>query len=82
MPATITPQQVEQTIVDALSRFGANTAHVTPETTFEQLDVDSLDLVELASVIEDEYGLEIENKDVAQLRSIEDVVALVVARTS
>ncbi len=82
MPATITPQQVEQTIADALARFGANTAHLAPETTFEQLDVDSLDLVELAQVIEDEYGITMENSDVAQLRTIEDAVALVVARAS
>jgi acyl carrier protein len=82
MHTTVTSQQVEQTIVDALTRFGANTAHITPETTFEQLDVDSLDLVELASVIEDEYGVTIENKDVAELRTIEDTIALVVSRTS
>jgi acyl carrier protein len=82
MPATITSNQIEQTIVDALNRFGANTAHLTPETTFEQLDVDSLDLVELAAVIEDEFGVTIENSDMAQLRSVGDVVELVVARTS
>jgi acyl carrier protein len=82
MPATITSNQIEQTIVDALTRFGANTTHLTPETTFEQLDVDSLDLVELAAVIEDEYAVTIENSDMAQLRSVGDVVELVVARTS
>jgi acyl carrier protein len=82
MPATITAQEVERTIVEALGRFGINTAHVTPGTTFEQLDVDSLDLVELGSVIEDEYTVTIDNSDLAQLRTIEDAVALVVARTS
>ena len=37
---------------------------VTREATFEELDIDSLDLAELAQVVEDEYGVEITGDDV------------------
>jgi acyl carrier protein len=82
MSATITAEQVETRIGEALVEFGADPATVSREATWEQLDVDSLDLVELAQVVEDVYGVEITSQDMQNLLTVGDVVELVVARAS
>ncbi len=53
---------------------------VTRDASFEQLDVDSLDLVELAQVVEDEFGVELQGEDVKDLKTVGEAIDLVVAR--
>lgn len=48
------------------------------ETTWEQLDVDSLDLVELVRALEDEYGIEIDDEKLKPVVSVGDAVRLVI----
>ena len=81
MPTQVTTQSVEHVIFDGLSELGAE-GDVTREATFEDLDVDSLDLVELSQIIEDEFGVELEGDDVKDLRTVGDAIDLVVARAS
>jgi acyl carrier protein len=82
MSATITSQQVEKVIVDAIGRFGTPTANITPDAKFEQLDVDSLDLVELAQIVEEEFGVKIANDDLAGLQTVGDAIDFVIAKAS
>ena len=44
MPETVTPEAVETTVRDALVQFGPEADDIKLESTFEELDVDSLDL--------------------------------------
>jgi len=78
--STTTPEAVESRIVEALSSFGPDVDQVTREATFEQLDIDSLDLVELAQIVEDEYGVELKGDDMKALKTVGDAIDLVVAR--
>jgi acyl carrier protein len=80
MPAQATAESVEQVIFDGLSNLGAE-GEVTRESTFEELDVDSLDLVEVAQIVEDEFGVELQGEDVKDLRTVGQVIDLVVARS-
>jgi acyl carrier protein len=80
MPAQATSQSVEQVIIDGLNELGAE-GEVTRDSTFEDLDVDSLDLVELAQIVEDEFGVELQGEDVKDLRTVGEVIDLVVARS-
>jgi acyl carrier protein len=82
MPTTTTTEQVEQVIVDAVVRFGPDADDVTRDATFEVLDIDSLDLVELAQIVEDEFGVKLQPSDVAELKTVGDAIDLVVARAS
>ena len=82
MPVAVTPEAVESKVIETIASFGPEPDTVTPAATFEELDVDSLDLVELAQVIEDEYGVEIEDKDMDQIATVQDVVEFVSARQS
>lgn len=47
---------------------------VTPETTIEDLGVDSLDLVEAVMTIEDTFNVKIEDTDLENLKTVNDFV--------
>ncbi|MEA2223088.1 MAG: acyl carrier protein [Solirubrobacteraceae bacterium] len=80
MATTITPQDIESTIIENLVAFGADADAVSRDATLEAIDVDSLDLVELTQVIEETYDLDLEGADFKAIRTVGDVVDLVVER--
>jgi acyl carrier protein len=80
MATTVTAEQVEQTIKDALPQFGVDESQISRDASFEELDVDSLDLAELSQIIEDEYGVQLKGEDVAKIKTVGDAVDLVVTR--
>jgi acyl carrier protein len=80
MATTVTPEAVEKTITDALPQFGVEPSEITRDATFEDLDVDSLDLAELSQIIEDEYGVQLKGDDVGKIKTVGDAVDLVVSR--
>jgi acyl carrier protein len=80
MPTQVTSEAVEQVIFDGLEEIGAE-GEITREATFESLDVDSLDLVELAQIVEDEFGVQLDGDSVKDVRTVGDVIDLVVTRS-
>ncbi|WP_378730523.1 meromycolate extension acyl carrier protein AcpM [Nocardia brasiliensis] len=57
---------------------GIEASEVTAEKFFiEDLDIDSLSLVEIAVQLEDKYGAKIPDEDLASLRTVGDAVAYV-----
>ena len=79
MPA-ITTEQVEARVIEALASFGPDADQITRESTFEELDIDSLDLVELAQVVEDEFGVVLKGEDMKELKTVGDAIDLIVER--
>ena len=79
MQTQITAGSVERTMFDALTEMGAE-GELSRDSTFDDLDIDSLDLVELAQVVEDEFAVELQGEDVKDLRTVGDAIDLVVAR--
>jgi acyl carrier protein len=63
--------------LDEIKVEGADQA--TMDTTWEELDVDSLDLVELVQSLEDEYGIRIDDEQLKPIKSVGDAVRLVIA---
>ncbi len=80
MPVQATSDTVEKEIFDGLGELGTDRDAVSRDATFEDLEVDSLDLVELAQIIEEKFGVELEGDDVKDLKTVGEVVDLVVAR--
>ena len=65
---------------EALEEFGAEADAITPDATFESLDVDSLDLVELAQIVEDEYGVQLKGEDMEGVTTVRQAVDLVMSK--
>ena len=80
MATQVSSENVEKTIYDGLVELGTERDDLSREATLEALDVDSLDLVELAQIVEDEYGVELKGDDVKDVKTVGDVIDLVVAK--
>ena len=79
---TATRDLVAHKVVETLASFGPSIDDVTPDATLEDLDIDSLDIAELAQVVEDEYGVQISGDDAAGVTTVGDVIDLVTARVA
>ena len=61
-----------------IAALGCEDEDVTPETNLvDDLGADSLDIVEIAMVIEEEFGLELSDEEVQQLKTINSVIQYV-----
>ena len=78
--STTSPEAVEARIVEALASFGPDAEQITRDATFEELDVDSLDLVELAQIVEDEYGVQLKGEDMEGIKTVRQAVDLVMSK--
>ena len=63
----------------ALTEFGVET-EIRPDATWEAIDVDSLDLAELAQIIDDEFGVELHHADIQAVRTVGLEIDLIAAR--
>jgi acyl carrier protein len=79
---TVSREQIESRVADALEEFGADREQIAPDAQFEDLDVDSLDLVELAQIVEEDYGVQITGEDMKTLTTVGKAVDFVEARLS
>lgn len=77
---TATAKRVEDVVVEALVELGVDRAAIDREATFESLDVDSLDLVELTQVVEERLGVEIRGDEAKELATVGAAVDLIAAR--
>jgi len=57
------------------TQFNVNEDEITKETSFKDtLNADSLDLVELIMAFEDEFGLEVEDEEMENIKTVGDAV--------
>ncbi len=82
MAATVTKEQIQEKVTEALVELGAERDAIKPEAEFEALELDSLDLVELAQIVEEEWGVEITAKDMETLKTVGQALDLVEQRAS
>jgi acyl carrier protein len=80
MSATQTTDQIQERVTEALVTFGADREAVVRDAGWEQLDIDSLDLVELAQIMEDEYGVQIREEDLKEIQTVGQAIDYVAAR--
>lgn len=71
-------ERLKKLIVEQL---GVEEADVTPEAAFvEDLNADSLDLVELIMSLEEEFGMEISDEDAEKIQKVSDAVEYIEER--
>jgi acyl carrier protein len=78
MPTTTT--EIEAVVYESLETFGAEPEAITRDAEFEALDIDSLDLAELAQIVQDKFGVEIASGDMKKIKTVGDVIDLIAAR--
>ncbi|MFA9444845.1 acyl carrier protein [Egicoccus sp. AB-alg6-2] len=54
--------------------FGVPADDIAPEATFEALGLDSLDVVELTLVLEEETGVKLEDEELEDVRTVQDAI--------
>lgn len=68
----ITFENVRDIIVNTLS---CDAEQITPETNlFEDLEADSLEAVELSMALEEVFGTGIDDEDMANIKTVNDIV--------
>ncbi|MDQ4105723.1 MAG: acyl carrier protein [Actinomycetota bacterium] len=64
-------------------RLGVEESDVTPEASFRQdLEADSLDLVELIMELEEQFGMEIPDEEAEKITTVEEAVDYVAENQS
>lgn len=62
--------------------FGVDEGDYAPDATFESLGLDSLDVVELTLVLEEETGVKLEDEELEDIRTVQDAIDKVAAKQS
>ncbi len=70
--------KVKTIIADQLEVDGDK---LSAETTFEDIDADSLDIVELVMALEEEFDLEISDQEIENINTVGDVVKYLESKT-
>lgn len=73
-------ETVEQALFDAIAALGPDRADVRRAATFDELDLDSLDVVELAQLAGERWGAKVEPQDLGNLATVGEALDLVLAR--
>lgn len=74
----VTNEEVLNKIKEIVPKFGVNPDDVSDSSTLEDLDMDSLDVVEIMQAIEDDLGIRVPDEDLEDLTTIGDAVSAVV----
>jgi len=61
---------------------GRDKSAVIPESTFDQLDMDSLDVIELIMALEEEFEIEIDENLTGDFTTVGEFIALVEKETA
>ncbi|MFO1162519.1 MAG: acyl carrier protein [Reyranellaceae bacterium] len=74
-------------IADRVSTVVASKLHIDPTAitaaaSFDELAATSIDMVETIMSLEDEFGVEISDRDAEKLQTVGDVVTLIHAKVS
>ena len=61
---------------------GVETGEITPDKSFvDDLDIDSLSMVEIAVQVEDRFGVKVPDEELANLKTVGDAVDYVAKNT-
>ncbi|HEY8909201.1 MAG TPA: acyl carrier protein [Desulfosporosinus sp.] len=67
-------EKVKAIVVEQL---GVDAVNVTQETSFEELNADSLDIVELIMALEEAFDLDIPDEEAEKIRTVGNAVSFI-----
>jgi acyl carrier protein len=65
---------IETTVIESLANFGTDADEITRDATWESIDVDSLDLTELAQIVEEQHGVTMEGDDMKNIKTVGEAI--------
>jgi len=71
-------EKIKSIVADQL---GISEDEITMDTSFEDLNADSLDIVELIMSLEEEFGIEIPDEDAEKLTTVKAAVEYIKEKT-
>jgi acyl carrier protein len=74
--------EVDQSLFETLRTMVSEPERLTRTSLLSDFDIDSLDLVELTQVVEEQWGVSVETSDFADLETVEQVIHATAARLS
>ncbi|GHV29095.1 hypothetical protein FACS189481_1160 [Clostridia bacterium] len=60
-----------------VDQFGVSREVINPKSTVESLELDSLEVVDLIGILEDEFNISIDDDKFGELKYISDIVKLI-----
>ncbi len=67
-------------VVDVASDvLGINADEITEQTSFDELDADSLDRLQLVTALEDEFDIEFAEANLSSINSVSDAIDAIAA---
>lgn len=63
-----------------VDEFGVPAADVTTDATFEALGLDSLDLVELTMIVDEQVGVKLEDEDLESIATVQQAIDAIAAK--
>lgn len=74
-----TRESLSAFVTEALADFGADPEAITPDAAFDDLEIDSLDLVELGQAVKKTYGIHVRPKDMDDVKTVGEALDLIYA---
>jgi acyl carrier protein len=79
MPVVVSQDQVRELVTQVLvDEIGVDPELISLDATLESLDVDSLDLVEVAQVVEETWGFRIRAEDAKGVATLGEAIDMIV----
>lgn len=79
MPTQATRDLVEEFVVETLVDCGAERKLINPSATFEDLEIDSLDMVDLGQSVNKEFQIRLRPKDLDGVKTVGEALDVICA---
>ena len=83
MSSDINVEEVEAKVIEIVSeQMGVDKGEISRDTSFiNDLNADSLDIVELVMALEEEFGISIPDEEAENIRTVGDAVTYITSNT-
>ena len=80
MSADLDRNAIDKLVTDTLVDFGVDRSQITADAKFDDLEVDSLDIVELRQAVKREFAIDIRAAEFDTIETIGQALALIYQR--
>jgi acyl carrier protein len=80
MSVALDRNAIDKLVTDTLVDFGVDRSQITADATFDDLEVDSLDIVELRQAVKREFAIDIRATEFDTIETIGQALALIYQR--